>query len=277
MLFWLLFALMTGFATFSVLWPLSRTRHTVAGTRAADFAVYRDQLKEIETDLASGLIPQAEAEAARVEVARRLISVPDEAAEENPASGALARRRMAAVTAVLGIPLIAATLYFALGSPEQFGAYHPAYVERSAEQREINLLVGRVEAHLAEKPDDARGWELLAPVYLRLGRTGEAVKARTNALRLLGSSADRESDLGEALVAYANGIVTAEARMAFERALSLDPGHTKARFFVGLAAEQDGRKDAAIATWRKLVADAPAGAPWLPAVLAALARIEGAK
>ncbi len=276
MLFWLLIALMTSVAMFSVLWPLSRMRQAATGTRAADLAVYRDQLKEIEHDRVSGLIPQPEAEAARIEVARRLISVADEIGDGIPTSGARGRRRTAAVIVFLGIPLIAITLYFALGTPE-LGTSFSARVEKPIEQQEISLLVGRVEAHLAEQPNDGRGWELLAPIYLRLGRMPEAVRARTNALRLLGPNADREADLGEALVASTNGVITAEARTAFERALSHNFKNVKARFFIGLAAEQNGRKTEAISILRQLANDAPTGAPWLPSVLAALARIEGQK
>ena len=79
-------------------------------------------------------------------------------------------------------------------------------------------LVGRVEAHLEQNPEDGRGWEVLGPVYMRLGRYDDAVKARKNVLRLLGPSAEREADLGEALTGAQNGIVTAEAKAAFDRA-----------------------------------------------------------
>jgi len=136
------------------------------------------------------------------------------------------------------------------------------------------MLLARVENHLAEKPDDGRGWELLAPLYLRLGRTADAVKARANALRLLGETAGRLADLGEALVADANGVVTANARAAFDRATALDGNQPKARFFLGLAAEQDGRKHEARKIWQALAASAPADAPYLPAVRAALERVK---
>jgi cytochrome c-type biogenesis protein CcmH len=133
-----------------------------------------------------------------------------------------------------------------------------------------------VELHLAEDPDDGRGWEIIAPIYQRTGRTAEAVKARENALRLLGSTADREADLGEALVGDSNGVVTADARAAFERANALDARNPKARFFMGLAAEQDGRREDARAIWQALANDAPEGAPWLGVVRTALARLQAA-
>ncbi len=139
------------------------------------------------------------------------------------------------------------------------------------------MLLARVENHLAEHPDDGRGWELLAPLYLRMGRAADAVNARGNALRLLGETADRQADFGEALVADANGVVTANARAAFERAIALDGKQPKARFFLGLAAEQDGRKADAEKIWQELAANAPPDASYLPAVRAALERLKEAK
>jgi cytochrome c-type biogenesis protein CcmH len=274
MLFWYLFALMTGAAIFSVLWPLGRTRHAGMSARAADMAVYRDQLTEIRNDRARGLIADSEAEAARIEVARRLLSVSGEAAAEPAKSGALGRRRAAAIMALAGIPVVALSLYFLLGSPGQPGAPLTARMEKPVQSRNVAMLLARVEAHLAEKPDDGRGWELLAPLYLSMGRTADAVKARTNAIRTLGSTAEREGALGEALVADAKGMVTADARAAFDRAISMDPHQAKSRFFLGLAAEQDGRSGEAERIWQALAADAPAGASWLPAVRAGLARLK---
>jgi cytochrome c-type biogenesis protein CcmH len=103
------------------------------------------------------------------------------------------------------------------------------------------------------------------------------VKARQNALRLLGETAERQANLGEALVANANGVVTADARKAFDRAITLDNKEAKARFFLGLAAKQDGRKEEAEKIWRELAAGAPADAPYLPAVRAALERLKEVK
>jgi cytochrome c-type biogenesis protein CcmH len=272
---WLVLALMTAAAILAVLWPLSRARMVVSGDGGV--AVYRDQLTEIERDRAAGRIGEAEAEAARIEVSRRLLA----AAETNPAdageapAGARWRRRATAVAALAALPLGTLGLYLWLGSPGVPGEPLAARLQAPPEQRTLATLIGQVEQHLARNPEDGRGWEVLAPVYMRLGRFDEAVKARRNALRLLGTSAAREADLGEALVAQANGIVTAEAKGSFDRAVALDARDARARFFVGLAAEQDGRPAEAATMWRQLLADAPAGAAWTEFVRQSLARIEG--
>jgi len=274
MLFWPLFALMTAAAVFAVLWPLSRLRENPDPARETGLAVYRDQFAEIERDRARNLIDEAEAKSAGVEVGRRLLAAADTIADFSQNS--TARRRAVALIALAGIPAVALGLYLQLGSPDLSGAPLSTRLAAAPENQDIALLVRRVESHLAEQPDDGRGWEILAPIYLRLGRANEAAKARENALRLLGSNADREVDLGEALVAEANGVVTADARAAFERASVLDARHPKARFFLGLAAEQDGRLQDAKTIWQSLVNEAPEGAPWLGVVRTALERLQTA-
>jgi cytochrome c-type biogenesis protein CcmH len=137
-------------------------------------------------------------------------------------------------------------------------------------------LIAQVEAFLERNPQDGRGWEVIAPVYLRLGRVEDAVKARRNALRINGETAERQTHLGEALVAAANGVVTADAKLAFDRAVALDPRDVKARYFQGLAAEQDGERGGAAAIWRAMLDEGPADAPWAEFVRQALARVEAA-
>jgi cytochrome c-type biogenesis protein CcmH len=148
---------------------------------------------------------------------------------------------------------------------------------REAHQnRSIESLVAQVEARLEQHPDDVRGYEVLAPVYLQMGRFADAVTARRKVLTLAGETAARQADLGEALVAAANGIVTGEAKAAFERAQQLDPTDLKSKFFTGLAAEQDGKRDEAAKIWRGMLANAAPDAPWREAVEQALARLGNA-
>jgi cytochrome c-type biogenesis protein CcmH len=271
MTLWLAFALMTAAAIFAVLWPLSQSRAARSGS---DVAVYRDQLDEISRDRAAGLIGEAEAGAARIEVSRRLIAAGEAEAGVPPINtqAALWRRRAAAVVALLFVPLAAGTLYLWHGSPQLPGAPLAARTE-AAHDSSITALIAKVEAHLERSPNDARGWDVLAPVYLRLGRIDEAVKARRNALNFGGETAQRQADLGEALVAASNGIVTAEAKQAFDRAVALDPADPKSRFYVGLAAQQDGDTKKAAATWQALLKGAPADAPWTATVRQALGGI----
>src|ERR1700692_1391051 len=252
MTLWFLFALMTAMAIFAVLWPLARGRAMLRS--GSDLAVYRDQLDEIARDRAAGQIGDVEAEAAKVEVSRRLIGAADAQAATPgplPTATALWHRRLVAVIALVVLPLGAGALYLRVGSPGLAG--QPLSARASdAQNQSIDHLVAQVEGHLEANPQDARGWEVIAPVYLRLGRFDDAVKARRNLLRLTGETAERQSDLGEALGGTAHGLVTAEAKQAFERAVALDPQDVKGRYFLGLAAEQGARKADAGSIWRSV-------------------------
>ena len=276
MILWVIFALMTAAAIFAVVWPLGRASRASAG--GSDLAVYKDQLKEIDSDRACGLIGEAEAEAARLEISRRLLAAADAPSGASAAAtGSLRseRRRVAAVAALAVLTLGPLGFYIALGSPNIPGEPAFARVTTPKGHELIASFVSQVEAHLATSPNDGAGWEVLAPVYTRLGRFDDAVQARKKALLLNGPTATREADLGEAETAAANGVVTAEAKAAFERAVASDPKEAKARYFLGLAAEQDGMNDEAASIWRSMLAEAPTGAPWVAFVRQALARVSG--
>ncbi len=277
MILWCIFAVMTAAAAFAVLWALGRNVQKIGG--GSDLAVYKDQLEEIDRDRAAGLIGDAEAEGARLEVSRRLLAA---AETQQPAASAVATRRSlqfrhaAAISTLVILAFGAPALYVALGSPNVAG--EPAYARVNAPQgrESIASLVSQVEAHLARSPNDGTGWELIAPVYMRLGRFDDAVEARKKSLALKGETATRQADLGEAEVAAANDVVTAEAKAAFERAVVLNSHEAKARYFLGLAAEQDGNMDEAASIWRTLLTEAPPNSPWTGFVRAALARASSA-
>ncbi|HLH87025.1 MAG TPA: c-type cytochrome biogenesis protein CcmI [Xanthobacteraceae bacterium] len=281
---WVLMLLMTAVAVMAVLWPLSR-RGADARKEArepSDVAVYTDQLDEIERDQRFGLIAPAEADAARIEVSRRLIAAADaatEAAKQKPAAAASPTpRRVVALIALIALPAVALGVYLAIGSPGLPGAPLAQRIAQAHTDKNPSVaeLFARMERHLEQHPEDGRGWELVAPLYMQLGRFDDAIKARRNALDTLGATAERWSALGEAMVARENGIVTGDAKAAFDSALKIDPRDITARFYSGLAAEQDGRSADAAAIWRALAADAPPNAPWLPAVRNALARVDPA-
>jgi cytochrome c-type biogenesis protein CcmH len=273
MTLWFVFALMTAAAIFAVLWPLSRAgRPPSEGSEAA---VYKDQLGEIERDVAAGLIGSSEAEAARVEISRRLLAARD--IQDSPLIASNTRpRRSAAILALVGLPIVAMAIYLPLGSP-RLGDFPLAQRARAPDGAQpFENMVAQVEAHLEKNPTDGRGWSVLAPVLARLGRYDEAVRAFRNSITYNGDSSERRSDLGEALAAAAGGVVTAEAKAEFERAIALNADEVKASYFLGLAAEQDGRGSEAASIWRAMLAKASPEAPWRPLVQAALVRVGGA-
>lgn len=269
MTLWFVFALMTAAAVFAVLWPLGRG--TGSAREGSEAVVYKDQLAEVQRDAAAGMIGVTEAEAARVEISRRLLAASD--TETGALSSSTPFRRAVAVVALVGLPLVAVALYAQFGSPS-LGDFPLAERTRTlAASSSMDKLVAQVETHLEKNPTDGRGWEVLAPVLVKLGRFDDATRAYRNAIAYNGESATRRADLGEAIAAASGGVVTAEAKAEFDRAVALDPSEVKARYFVGLAAEQDGRKDDAANVWRAMLASAPADAPWRPLIQDSLTRV----
>jgi cytochrome c-type biogenesis protein CcmH len=275
MILWPILTLMTLGAVIAVWWPLARRQRSVRS--GSDIAVYRDQLDEIDRDQAASRIGNVEAEAARVEVSRRLIAAAETAKARSiaPAPGPAGwYRRATLAAAIVLLPVGAGAVYLSLGSPGLVSVSMNAATGGQPLPAAIEHTVAEVETYMESNPRNGRGWELLAPVYLRLGRFDDAVRARRNALEIFGPDAAHLGDLGEAMVMASGGVVTAEARSLFERANAADPEDVMAQYYLGLSAKQDGRRDEAEKRWRALVSRAGEGAEWLPLVKDALARID---
>ncbi len=261
MLIWIVLAGLTAIVLFVLLRPLAMMGARPLAPESFDAAVYRDQLHEIESDRARGLIGETEAEAARIEIARRLLAADNKARGSDRAGSGVSAKAVIAIVGVI-LPLLALGLYLIYGSPRLPDQPLTARLEDPASDQNLEALVARVEARLRARPEDGEGWDVIAPVYLSGGRYAQAAEAYAHALRLLGPSAKRLSGHGQALVLANNGLVTEEARLAPARALELDGTLIEPRILLAIAKEQDGQFAAAIADWRALLGDAKEDAPW---------------
>src|ERR1700734_240868 len=242
---WFVLAGMAACVVLAGLGPLLRPPPPMKMDPAAnEAAFYKAQLEEIRRDGERGLLPQGEAESARAEAGRRLIASASGPAQAQPP--ARPARLAAAVLIAVGLPAVAFSLYARLGQPML--PDEPLASRKVAPQTDggIEAAVAAVEARLAAKPDDGKGWAVIAPVYMRLERYTDAAHAYTEALRILGEDPLRRAAYGEALVAAAGGVVTDEARQAFDRSLTDQPGQPQGRYSLALAAGQDGKKGEAI-------------------------------
>lgn len=269
---WILFAVVTAAALALVLHPLMTARGGAAPSQdEADF--YRAQLAEIERDVARGLLTQEDAESARLEAARRLIAAAPAGAAAAPAGGGA--RKAVAVAIVVLAPLVAVGLYLQLGSPGRPDMPLAARVTDDPAKMDVMTAVAKVEEHLRRNPGDGRGYETLAPVYMRLDRPRDAARAWGEAIRLLGETPDRLAALAEAQIFLSQGVVTAETRQLLEKSLAGDPTEQRALYYSGLAAEQDGDKSKAIGLYEKLLAGAPPGHGGLDGVRRRIASLKG--
>lgn len=278
MLLWLIFAVVTAVVIVFVAWPLARGEAADARPAGNDIAVYKDQLGEIARDRDRGLISDADAEAARSEVARRLLRAADAAPSETAtdAEARTVRARFALAAAIL-IPALAIGLYRPLGAPELPG--QPIASRPQANPRDASFaeLIAKVEAQLRDHPDDVRGWDVIGPVYLRLGRYDDAADAFRRGIALKGESETRLMGLADAMVAAKGGFVSEEARKLLEKVVALNREHAGARFLLALGKEQDGKLADAARDYREILASAPAEAPWRKIISDRLAAVTGEK
>ncbi len=282
--------------------PLIASGPTAEVRGDRDAQLYRDQLDEVERDLARGTISASEAEGARTEVSRRLIAAAGRA-ETTVADGPAprGRSRLLAGVVLIGAPALAAAIYLANGVPGQpdlpFArraaieaalaneAPRPSQAEAEAaftsdpspplteEQQDYVALIGQLEILLDQRPDDAQGLELLAAGYMRLQRYSESWRTFELLIAAVGDEANAGmfASMAEAMVMAAGGYVSPEAERAIGEALARDETLPVARYYAGLQMVQNGRVAEAIATWEQLKAETPADAPWLGFLEAMLA------
>lgn len=259
-------------------------------------AVYRDQLRQIASDLNAGTISEAEAEAMRTDVAHRLVVA--ERKEKTRAEPArIADHRLVAVGISAAVAVGSAILYARIGEPERIPAVratgeapggsmgsaparHPAISSNSARARSqasdsaegrsgeqgglptVEGMIERLAQRLKANPDDADGWRTLGWSYASQGRLYEAAAAYQEASKRQPENGDLYGARGEILVRAGNGFVSPEAASLFEEALKRDNQNPRARFFLGLKKDQEGNRVGALDDWIAILQGASPSEPW---------------
>lgn len=270
---WVIFALLTGVAVMAVLWPLSRAPATT-DARELDVSFYKAQAAEIDRDVARGVIGDNEAATARNEAARRLMAASRVAADDVHGASPLVARWVA-LAVVLVIPAVSLGVYLHVGEPNLPDEPLQTRLNADPSKMDMATVMAKLERTVAANPNDGRGWTLLARLYTQLGRPESAAGAYRQEIRILGPNEERLSALGEDETVVADGHVTPEAVQHFAAAAKLDPKSPRARFYLGLAAEQEGDKTKAVTIWKAVVADGPADAPWIPTIKSRIAAASG--
>ena len=224
MVFWILVAGLVAAVTLAITRPLMRPSSPATDSAGPDIAVYKDQLKEIDSDEARGTLAAAEAESARAEIGRRILRV----SQDHPKAATLAhsaeRNRFVvpvSVATAIALPIASLGLYLTYGAP---GMPAQPLSERLAEASNANKpndLIAKVEERLRDHPEDGTGWDVIAPVYYAMGRYADAATAYQNAIRLIGESPKRLQGFANARIHLENGGVPDDARKALERIIVL--------------------------------------------------------
>ncbi len=279
MTLWIVLALMLVVALVVVLFPqIRKRRRAPASRRDYDVAVYADQLRELKTDVERGVLSADEETQARLEIERRVLDADASQAILGKRSGSPIFSAIGASILLAFIPGFALGAYLWQGSPEvpsQFAEIPPVAAEAPGQAPEVGVAVEELAARLREEPDNLDGWLLLGRSYIILGRHSEAVLAYRQAAALAPDDSSVHSRLGESMVMAAEGFVTPSARAVFETAFQIGPRDPAARYYLSLAAAQDGRLQEAFDGWRTLARDATPDAPWLGDVRERLVGLAG--
>lgn len=279
---WIAAVLLAAGTVAALLWPLLRRGQDGGAGRADyDLTVYRDQLAEVDRDLDRGVVSPDQAEAARVEIQRRMLAAASET-EAKPETkskpdGPSRGRMPVAVLIGVAVPAMAIGGYMVLGSPgtpdqpltaRQLPppAEAPVAESESPPAGSMGDVVAQLAERLEARLDDLEGWLLLGRSYLSMGRASEAAEALRRAYALSGNDPAIASTFGEALVAQENGRVSDAARDVFVAALEADTRDPRARYYLALARAQKGDVRGALRGWVDLLALSPPDAPWVATV-----------
>jgi cytochrome c-type biogenesis protein CcmH len=251
---------------------LLRARPSATARGDYDVAVYRSQLGEVERDVERGILAPDLAEAARLEIKRRMLAAAGgvglQSAVASPA-GTVApawRGAMVALVVVL-VPVASIGLYLLVGSPglpdRPLASRTLATWTAGQEQAEMERLTARLAEQMEKQPDRVDGWLLLGRSLRTIENYDEAARAFERALALTGRAPDVLSEYGEILVLAHGGRVAEPARRVFEETLMAVPAEPRARYYLGLAKAQQGDPRAALQAWVDLIAVSPPDAAWL--------------
>ena len=271
-LFWVICGAMLFVALFFVLPPVLRadagkTKDTNA-RRDANIAVYRDQLKELETDLRNGIVSEAQYTQDRDDIERRLL---EDTGTESPGTKATkisATTRKYAYMIGIGLALVAVIVYLQVGTPDgvtnaataRTGAPSAAAPAASGErsQAQIEANVAKLAERLRSNPSDVQGWTMLARSYSSMERFGEAAGAYAKATELTPDNADLWAEYAFATAMAEDRKLTGKPAELIQRALKADPENVKALQLAGTAAFESKDYAKAIDYWQRVLKRLPA-------------------
>jgi cytochrome c-type biogenesis protein CcmH len=267
---WLALGALTLAVVAGIVWPLLRRRNAPPPRSAFDRSIYRDQLAELARDVERGVVEPGQADAARLEIERRLLATEGTDPAEPKATAAAPVDGITVVMLAASVSAGAIALYLALGSPtardEPFAARRAESAvaqDEARAHRDAAASAAALQARLKDHPDDAEGWLLLARTEAALEHWPDSAAAYRHAIDLTHGAPDPTAGYGEMLVMAADGMVTPAAREAFAAALAKDAQNVSARFYLALADAQAGKSREALDAWAKLVDEAPPDAGWV--------------
>jgi len=257
--FWIVAALLIvaalAFVLVPLLWPRARTAPSL---REANLAVLRGQRRDIDNDVAVGLLPGDAREAALAELAARAEEDLATAAVET-AAGPVRKPWVAAAFFGLLVPAVAVGFYLWVGTPEATDPKVMAAASAKPGDHQIEEMVALLEQKMKERPDDVQGWSLLARSYAATGKPAKALEAYAHLAKIAPQDASVLADYADALALSRGRNLAGEPTELVKRALAADPRHPKALALAGTATLNAGDFAASLGYWERLLAVVPPG------------------
>ena len=238
--------------------PLLRSRRATGVSHDdANVAVYRDQLRELESDLRAGTIAQENYAKARQEIEKRLL---DDVGGSTAKKGVQQPSVLAAIVLGLAVPFCALAVYLVVGTP---AAVVPGAIQQAAagshdlNAQQIAGMAERLAARLKENPDNAEGWLMLGRTYGAIGRFSDAAAAYSEAEKRDPNNAQLLADYADALGMAQGRSLSGEPEKLVARALKADPKNIKALALAGTAAFDRKAYAEAAKQWERLLEVSP--------------------
>lgn len=153
-------------------------------------------------------------------------------------------QRKLAVAIAIGLPLLTFALYKHVGNPQAFDPAQISEIARTADTAnttDINTAIANLEAELKSKPDNLEGWVLLARTQMAIGNYEAANQAFAKTIALDPGNPDLKTERVEAMMrASSTRAFSDEAVALLKQALSENPEHERAMFFIGMHYLQQG-------------------------------------
>jgi len=258
--FWFLAALMIVVALAFILVPLLRPRAASGPSLLeANLEVLRGQRREIEADVANGLLPADAREEALAELVERAQGDLQAAAPVKPAAAAAKRPWLTAAIAAVAVPFLAFGLYLAVGTPDAADAEKVGHEGSPMNEKQIVAMVESLAKKVRERPDDAQGWALLARSMAALGRFPEATEAYEHLMKLAPDDPQVLADYADALGMAQGRSLAGRPYDLVKQALRIDPKQPKALALAGTAALDAGDFKDSIGYWQTLASEVAPG------------------
>ena len=255
-LFLVLTAALVAAALWFVLRPLLRTPPAAGvSLQALNVALYREQLRELDAELAAGSLSATDHEAGKREIEARLLEdVGDgEQANENRKPS-----RKSAWAMGLGLPVLATAIYLVAGTPVALLPQVEPMGDQAASSQQIEEMTTQLAQRMQAEPDRVEGWVLLARSYMALCRFDEAASAYANAVQRAPEDAQLLVDYADALAMKQGRRLQGEPETLIAKALKLEPDNVKALALAGSAAfDRQAYRDA-IRHWERVLTLVPA-------------------